>query len=119
MKSAAFFFIAVSSSVVVSCSEPLSRDQRVARNCQSAGEGEKLFETYRARLVTAKNWNGVGWIRQVPITKWLACRHNLATHAPLDDCLDHMAYDERQGQLPFQQAITRCVAVALKKQTGS
>lgn len=119
MKLAAFLIIAAASAAVVSCREPASRDQRIARNCKSADEGEKLFETYRTRLVAAKNWEGVGWIRQVPITKWLACRHKLVNHAPLDDCLDHMAYDEKQGQLPFQQAVDQCVATVLKKQAGS
>lgn len=108
--------IAVIGIAVASCSEPISREQRIARNCQSADEGERLFQVYRHKLLVAKDWEGVGWTRQVVITKWLACRHKLANHAPLDDCLDHLSYDPRRGQLDFRAAIKQCVAQAKAKQ---
>ena len=105
--------------LLVSCGEQMSAGDHMARNCQLASEGEELFEKYREKLVTAKDWEAVGWTRQVPMAKLLACRHKLSYHAPLDDCLDNMAYDEKQGQLPFQQAIDQCVGDALKKKAGS
>ena len=119
MKLLSFILVPTIGILLASCGEQMSASDRVARNCQVASEGEKLFEKYRERLITAKDWEAVGWIRQVPMAKLLACRHKLAHHAPLDDCLDHMAYDETQGQLPFQQAIDQCVGAALKSKAGS
>ena len=102
--------------LAVSCSEPMSLDDRIARNCQSADEGKRLFEVYQHRLTRARDWQQVGWTNQVPITKWLACRHQLANHAPIDDCLDRMSYDERSGEKPFSAVIEHCTDQARNKQ---
>lgn len=109
--------IAIAASIlVVSCSGPLSLEDRIARNCQSADEGKRLFEAYRHRLTKARDWQRVGWTNQVPITKWLACRHKLANHTHIDDCLDHMSYDERAGEKPFSAGIEYCTNQARSKQ---
>lgn len=99
------------------CSEPMGQAQKVARNCQHAAEGERLFRTYARVLAVARDWEKVGWIRQVPITKWMACRHQLASHAPIDDCLDQASYDPERQNVAMTTTIEQCIAVAKRKQT--
>ena len=88
---------------------------KIARNCKHASEGERLFTAYKKRLTFAEDWDKLGWIRQVPITKWLACRHKLPSHAPIDDCLDRLGYEAREKQMPFTTALKRCIDQAVQK----
>lgn len=97
------------------CSEPMGHQQKVARNCSHAAEGERLFKTYARVLVIARDWEKVGWIRQVPITKWMACRHDLTSHAPIDDCLDHASYDPKRQDVAMTTTIEQCIAAAKRK----
>ena len=99
------------------CGEQSSPSERVARNCKEASEGERLFKVYAHRLSTATDWQKVSWTRQVPITKWMACRHKLANHAPIDDCLDKLSYDTRNDSLPFKSALDRCIRLAVEKRS--
>ena len=98
------------------CGQQTSHSERVARNCQEAGKGETLFKTYAHKLATATDWQKVGWIRQVSITKWMACRHQLASHAPIDDCLDKLSYNIKKEVVPFKSAVDRCIRLAKRKQ---
>ena len=74
--------VAVVSLLLANCGVPSGGNEAVARNCRFAAEGEKLFDRYSRVLRVAKDWEKVGWLRQVPVTKWMACKHNLGSHAP-------------------------------------
>ena len=100
--------------ITAACGEAMPERDGVARNCKHAGEGERIFTAYQKRLSVAEDWDKLGWMRQVTVTKWLACRHKLASHAPLDDCLDRLAFAARERQLPFADGLKRCVDQALK-----
>ena len=93
----------------------MSDADKVARNCKHAGEGEHLFNAYRKRLSFAEDWEKLGSIRQVPIAKWIACRHKLTSHAPIDDCLDRLGYEARGKRLLFAAGLKRCIDQAVSK----
>ena len=97
------------------CEMPSGKSETSARSCRSEAEGKRVFETYSRVLKVAKDWERVGWLRQVPVTKWMACKHNLGSHAPIDDCLDKFAYDPKDQDLPINTAIDRCVERAKKR----
>lgn len=107
--------IALAGLLGAACSEPMGQHQQVARNCSHAAEGERLFRKYAPVLVVARDWEKVGWIRQVPITKWMACRHQLASHAPIDDCLDQASYDPKRQNVAMATTIEQCIAAAKRK----
>jgi hypothetical protein len=86
------------------------------RSRRQARKGEKLFKTYDHVLSAATDWGKVGWIKQVSITKWIACRHQLASHAPIDDCLDELSYNVQKETLSFKSALDRCVRQAKQEQ---
>ncbi len=108
-------FAVAASLLGAACNGPPDGNDSVARNCHFAIEGKKLFEKYSRVLRVAKDWERVGWLRQVPVTKWMACKHNLGSHAPIDDCLDKFAYDPNYRDLPINTAIDRCVERAKKR----
>ena len=101
--------------LVAACGAASGDNEAVARNCRFEKEGEKLFEKYSRVLTVAKDWEKVGWLRQVPVTKWMACKHKLASHDPIDDCLDKFAYDPKLQDLPIETAVDSCIEKAKRR----
>lgn len=106
--------ITVSAMAISACDQPTGRNAGNERNC-SRGEGQRHYEAYANRLKTATDWQKVGWIRQVAITKWMACRNQIGSHHPLDDCLDKLSYDNQNASLAFSVALDRCIREAKQK----
>ena len=97
------------------CDGPARHGTAAMRSCAKADAGERTFAKYRRVLAVATDWEKVGWIRQVAVANWIACRAGIPHHAPIDDCLDRLGYDRDNATMPFAAAVERCVKAAKPK----
>ncbi|MGI9479958.1 MAG: hypothetical protein ACR2PI_24875 [Hyphomicrobiaceae bacterium] len=97
------------------CDGPARHGAAAMRSCAKSDEGERTFAKYRPLLLAATDWEKVGWIKQVAVANWIACRAGIAHHTPIDDCLDRLGYDRDNALMPFSAAVERCVKAAQHK----